>query len=135
MKSMLQKLGLNPDNSVVIGSGILQALGIRNSKDIDLVTSQEMFDSLSKSGNFSVTKNHGRNILKDDLFEIGTEWNVLGKSYKFENFLDDSIVIEGVRYITLDFLLKAKKSWINEGSARKKDIEDVKLIEKYIKNL
>lgn len=59
MKKTLQKLSLNPDNSIVIGSGILQALGIRKSKDIDIVATQEIYDSLKKTGEFTISKNHG----------------------------------------------------------------------------
>lgn len=135
MKKTLQKLGLNQDNSIVIGSGILEALGIRKSKDIDIVASQEIYDSLKKSGQFNVAENHGRKILADDKFEIGTNWTVLGKSYKFEDFIGKSIIADGVRYITLNFLYKAKKSWIRRKNARQKDIEDVKLIEKYMGKL
>lgn len=135
MKKTLQKLGLNQDNSIVIGSGILEALGIRKSKDIDIVASQKIYNSLKKSGQFNVAENHGREILADDKFEIGTSWTVLGKSYRFKDFIGKSIIVDGVRYITLNFLHKAKKSWIRRKNARQKDIEDVKLIEKYMGKL
>ncbi len=131
MGKTLERLGLNPDNSIVIGSGILQALGIRKSRDIDLVVTQEIYTSLKKSGNFKIVESHSREILKDDLFEIGTDWNVLGKSYSFEDFDNNSIIIDGVRYITLDFLYRAKKSWLHQKNVRQKDIEDVRLIELY----
>ena len=135
MKKVLQKLGLNSNNSIVIGSGILQARGIRKSKDMDIVVTQEIYNSLKKSGKFAISKNHGRETLADNLFEIGTSWNVLGKSYRFKDFENDSIVIDGVRFISLDFLYKAKRSWVDGGYARKKDIKDVKLIEKYMNKL
>lgn len=135
MKKTLQELGLNQDNSIVIGSGILETLGIRKSKDTDIVASQKIYDSLKKSGQFNVTENHGCEILADDKFEIETSWAVLGKSYRFEDFIDKSIIVDGVRYITLNFLYKAKKSWIRRKNARQKDIEDVKLIEKYMGQL
>ena len=135
MKKVLQKLSLNPNNSIVIGSGILQVLGIRKSKDIDVVASQDVYDSLKKSGKFTVSKNHGREVLSDGIFEIGTSWKVLDKSYRFEDFTNDSIVINGVRYITIGFLYKAKKSWVDGGYARQKDIEDVRSIEKYMSKL
>lgn len=132
MRKILQELGLNPNNSIVIGSGILQALGIRKSKDIDIVSTQKIYNSLKKSGKFVISENHGHETLADNLFEIAIDWNVLGKSYSFKDFSSNSIVIDKVRYITLDFLYKAKKSWIDGGYARPKDIEDVKLIERYM---
>lgn len=132
MKKILQKLNLNPNNSVVIGSGILQALKIRKSKDIDLVVTQATYSSLKKTGKFTISINHGREILKDGLFEIGTNWRVLDKNYEFENFTNESIIIDNVRYITLDFLYRAKRSWLRQKDVRQKDIEDVRLIGKYL---
>lgn len=133
MKDDLRQFGLKTDNSVVIGSGILQALEIRESKDIDLVTTQEIFDHLKKSGKFSVAEDHGREILTDGKYEIGTYWKVLEKLYEFEDFEDESIVIDGVRYITLNFLYRVKKSWLHMDDVREKDTKDVYLIEKYMK--
>ncbi len=133
MKDKLQEIGLNSDNSVIIGSGILQALKIRKSMDIDLVVTQEAYDSLEKSGKFAVLTDHSRKILKDDAFDIGTDWNVLGKIYRLEDFANDSIIIGGVRYATLDFIYRVKSSWVKEGCARPKDFKDVKLIETYMK--
>jgi hypothetical protein len=132
MKNTLWKLRLNSDNSIVISSGILQALGIRNSKDIDVVVSQEMFNYLKKSGNFKVIKSQGRETLANNMFEIGTNWPVLGKSYKLEDLIKQSLIIEGVRYITIDFLYEVKKSQASKKNVSKKNIEDIKLIEKYI---
>jgi len=121
MQKKLQKLGLNPDNSIVIGSGILQALNIRKSNDIDLVVSSKDYTRLKKTGK----------ILKTDNIEIATIWQVSGKKYYFKNLAENSTVINNVRYITLDFLYKTKKSWITNGTARPKDLKDIKLIEKY----
>jgi len=132
MKKILQKIGLNPDNSIVIGSGILEALRIRKSEDIDMVISQEKYDLLKKSGNFKIAKIRGRNILVDDKFEIWKDWYVLGKSYNLGDLTKQSTVIDGVRYVSLDFLFKVKKSWLHQKDVREKDIKDIKLIENYL---
>lgn len=134
-KEELEKIGLNPDNSVVIGSGILSALGIRESKDIDLVVDQENYNRLKSDGHFKKETNHvGTEILTDDVFEIGVGWNVLGKNWMFNDFLDKSEIINGVRYHTLEFLLEVKRSWLKDSDVRQKDFDDVKLIEDYLKN-
>ncbi len=123
--------GLTPANSIVIGSGILQALSIRESGDIDVVVTQEVFSRLRKSKEFDTKHVHNRELLTDGVFEIGINWEVLGKIWTYEELREVSLVIEGVRYITLEFLLTAKKSWLkNEG--RSKDFTDVRLIEDYL---
>lgn len=133
MNEELEKLGLDSGNSVVIGSGILQALEIRKSNDIDLVVKQGDYERLKRSRKFGIVENHGREILRNDKFEICTNWFVLGKSYEFESFEKDSVVIDNTRYITLDFLYRVKRSWLEQENVRQKDIEDVKLMVKYLK--
>lgn len=131
-KNELNKIGLTPDNSIIIGSGILSALGIRESKDIDVVVDKETYDRLKSDSRFHKAENHGREILADDLLEIGTSWGVLGKNWSFGDFLSKSVVIDGVRYITLEFLLAVKKSWLLDKDVRQKDKDDVQMIEKYL---
>ena len=85
MEKNLEEFYLNSENSIVVGSGILQVLDIRKSNDIDLVVTPKIYDSLINSGKFTVLKYYSREILKNNIFEIGTDWVVLGKSYKFED--------------------------------------------------
>lgn len=133
IKNELKKFGLYPDNSVVIGSGILSALGIRESKDIDVVVDENTYLRLSFDSRFRKAENHGREVLVDDLFEIGTSLDVLGKNWKLNDFLNKSVVINDVRYITIQFFLDIKKNWLADKNVRQKDIDDVKLIEDYLR--
>ncbi len=130
----LNELGLNSENSVVIGSGILSALGIRKSNDIDVVVGQKTYARLKQDSRFTIGQNHGREILADELFEIGTSWGVLEKDWSIDDLMKNSIVINGVRYITLEFLFAVKQSWLKDDNARQKDINDVELIQEYLKH-
>jgi len=135
IKNKLDGLGLNSDNAVVIGSGILNALNLRESKDIDVIATEGKYKELSSNNRFHKEQNHGREILTDDLFEIGTIWNVVGKNWKFEDLLNNSTIIDGVRYNSVEFLLNAKRRWIAGGEGRQKDIDDVKLMEHYLSDI
>lgn len=132
LQNELTKLGLSSENSVIIGSGILNAIGIRKSGDVDVVVSSEDYEHLAKDSRFTPGENHGRPVLLDDTFEICTSWGVLGKEYSLQDFMPETVVIDGVRYISLDFLLRVKKSWLQDEDVRQKDIDDVKLIEEYL---
>jgi len=132
IKSKLDELGLNPDNAVIFGSGILNALNIRASKDVDVVVTEEKYKELCNNSRFEKEENHGREILTDDLFEIGTSWTVVGKTWRFESLLNHSTIIDGVRYHKVEFLLDAKRRWLADGDIRQKDIDDVKLMENYL---
>lgn len=131
-KNKLAELGLSSLNSVVIGSGILDALGIRKSNDIDVVVDEETYAHLKDSGRFQEEQHYGRSVLVDDSFEIGTSWGVLEKDQTLSDLTKQSAVIDDVCYITLDFLLSVKKSWLQDDNVRQKDIDDVKLIEEHL---
>lgn len=124
---------LNPENCVIIGSGILQALKIRKSNDIDLVVTGEKYQELQKTGQFEVKINRNNEILDNGLLEIGTDWFVLGESYDFDKLKKNSVIVSGQRYITLDFLYRVKESWRKDGEARPKDLDDLNLIDEYRK--
>lgn len=128
----LSGLALGPETAIVIGSGILNALGIRESKDIDLVVTPEEYARLGALTRFAKEEYQGRILLRDDLFEIGTEWGVLGSDRSFKDLLADTCVIDGVRYVTPEFLLSVKRSWNKAGSAREKDLADIALIEAHL---
>ncbi len=128
----LQEIGLNAENSVVIGSGILSANSIRESSDIDVTVTEDTYDRLSKNNRFTEIHSKGRKMLVDDIFEIGADWNVLGKNQTFDDLRRQSVVINDVRYITLDFLLAVKESWLGDDDVRQKDIDDVVLIKTFL---
>ena len=88
---------------------------------------------LADKKQFTKRQNHGREILDDGLFEIGTSWGVLGKDQTFDDLQKQSVVIDGVRYVTIEFLLAVKKSWLQDDDVRQKDVDDIELIEKYLK--
>ena len=132
IKNNLIALGLNTDNAIVIGSGILNALNLRESKDIDVVVTEEKYWELAGNNRFRKLQNHGSEILDDGLFEIRTSWTVIGKAWGFEDLLYYSTIIDNVRYNAVEFLLDVKRRWIMEGIGREKDYNDVKLMEHYL---
>lgn len=131
-KNKLATLGLNSRNSIVIGSGILNALGIRKSGDIDVVVDEATYARIKDGGHFQEEQHYGRSVLVDNNFEIGTSWGVIGKDQTLSDLVEQSITLDEVRYTTLDFLLAVKKSWLRDENVRQKDIDDVKLIEEYL---
>lgn len=131
-KNKLATLGLNSHNSVVIGSGILDALGVRKSNDIDVVVDEETYARLRDESRFREEQHYGRSVLVDDSFEVNTHWGVLGKDQTLSDLIEQSVTVDEVRYISLGFLLAVKKSWLLDDNVRQKDIDDVKLIEEYL---
>ncbi len=135
IKRKLSELSLTPENSIVIGSGILNALNIRESHDIDIVVDMETYNRLKILPQFTVSQPLGTDVLQYDVYEIGTEWNMicLNKAYSFREIFDNSVVIDGVRYNSMEFLLKIKKIWVKGENPRDKDKKDIEIIEEYLK--
>lgn len=129
IQKKLNKYSLNPNNSVVVGSGILNALKIRKINDIDILVEPETYNRLLKLPEFKIKNTSRLDMLTSDILEIGTALNVGNHSYNFEELFENSIVIDKVRYITLEFLLDIKKQWL-----RDKDKKDIEIIEKYLKH-
>lgn len=121
----VKALGLPLDQCIVIGSGVMDALGIRKSADIDLVVSNELFAELKTQGWRVEVKHNEEVLLKDDV-EAWLSWGISGDMLTFEGLLLQSIVIDGVQFCTPVYLMKWK-----QHKARPKDIADVKLLEEY----
>ena len=117
--------GLNlPENSfIIVGSGILSALGIRESKDIDMIVSLDVFKDLKEQG-WAISNWPDQEIVTKDDFEVGTKWSELCVN----ELLINAVIIEGIPYLNLDDL----KAW-KLRKARPKDIEDITLIDTYLK--
>ena len=128
----LKALDLYPGNSIVIGSGIMEALGIRRSRDIDLVVAEAEYRRLQAAGNFDEKEVFGQIILFDEQLEIGISWSVLNQERDLAKLSEQSTIINGVRYVSLEFLLSVKKSWSSGNDVRQKDRDDVQLIEQYL---
>ena len=132
-KEELNKIGLTADNSIIAGLGILNALNIRENKDIDIVVTENAYTRWSTDNRFHKKEDQEQKIITDDLLEISMGWNVLNKNWKFNDFLEKSIVIDNIRHLMVDFRLEIKRSWLLNKNIRQKDIDDVKLIESYLK--
>lgn len=135
IKDKLANFGLTAGNSIVIGSGVMGAYGIRKSHDVDVVVDAGLYAQLKTGGRFQEKKYYGRPVLLDGDLEISASWYAVGANRDLQHLAKQAVIIRGVRYISLDFLLAVKRGWIAEGDGRQKDIDDVRLIEAYLNSL
>lgn len=108
---------------MVAGSGILSALGIRESKDIDLLVSDEAFEIIIDRGWKAETLEDGTMKLANGVFDCVWDW--YGKS--FEEMISRAEYIEGLAYMSLDDVYKWK-----QALGREKDMIDLRSIERYL---
>ena len=66
----IKELDLMPGQYVVIGSGILGVLGIRESNDIDIVVLPSQHEKLRETGEWEEYIKYEKTYLRKDVFEI-----------------------------------------------------------------
>lgn len=115
------KLNLMTNSYVVVGSGILGALGIRESNDIDLIVSQNVFDDFEAQG-WAHDSWPDQPTLTNGLFELGVHW--YGK--RVDELLENAQYIDSIPYLSLEDVYEWKKRL-----GRDKDLRDLGLIENY----
>jgi len=123
----LDKLNLPKEQYVIVGSGALGARDIRESHDLDVLVTEELWQTLRLT--YELTK-----IKPVENIDIG-DVQILGHGSMFRNqdiasvekIIETADIIFGHKFINLDLLKKFKK---REG--REKDLNDIKLIDKYL---
>mgnify|MGYP000845806798 FL=1 len=129
----VKALNLPLDQIIVIGSGILDQLGIRPASDIDLAVSSDLMKKLSEESSDWIKKfddNQRFYFVKDDgSAEVWDGWVFDGRAVSYDNLLDYAVEYDGVRFVNLEFLSRWKK-W----RSLEKDTQDVKLIDEWRAN-
>lgn len=105
----------------------MAAAGIRQSNDIDMLVSQQVFDNLKRQGWVEKNKGPKDNPLAHDVFEVHTKWDFSSYKPTLVNLLASADIIDGVPFASLEEVLKWK-----EASGRPKDLKDIDLINAYL---
>ncbi len=126
--SQVKSLKLPEGSYVVYGSCPLALAGLRESNDVDMLVTREVFDELEKSGWPRSHKDKYDNPLTRGVFELHYNWNFSAYSPTLEQLLSTATVVNGVPFASLDEVRRWKAA-----SGRPKDLIDIKLIDDYLK--
>lgn len=127
----IKELNFPKDQYVVVGSGMMNVLGIRESNDIDIAVTKELHQRLRESGEWEEHQRYEliRVFLKKDIYEIIPQLNWEGYDTTTEEAISSATMIEGIPFMNLEELIKFKTAL-----GREKDFKDIELIKEYIKN-
>ncbi len=124
----VKNLNLPIGEYAVAGSSCLEIRGLeRKHNDIDIIALPKIKVIFLEKG---FTNNHPgkpENFFKDNL-EVRFNWDFGFYSRPIEEVIGEAEIIQGIPFVSLDEILRLKKTW-----RREKDIQDVKLIEEYLK--
>jgi len=133
----VKELNLPLGKYVVVG-GAMEAMGIRQANDIDIVVTEDLFNELIRKGwpicecekCRDMRKNGSRyRVLKSQGVDIFPDYSWRDKYLaNTEELIKNANVIDGVPYVQLEELLKWKTA-----AAREKDLKDIKLIESFLR--
>ena len=122
---LVKSLGLKSDTYVVIGGAVMEALKLRDTKDVDIVVSDEVYSHFLRELHWSeYTLDNGKKVLSHEGCNIMHSW----AGVKLKRLLRDSMTIDGITYMNVDKLIEVKKRF-----GRKKDMTDVAMLQQYRK--
>lgn len=128
----VRKLDLPPREYLVLGSGILGALGIREIGDIDLLVTSQVFDKLRDAGwTYDEIEIEGKireHLSKGDV-EVYRDFWYGGNHSAPGELIASPQVIDGIPFLPIHKLAEIKRVL-----ARPKDLRDLELIDSYLQN-
>ncbi len=120
---MVQHLGLKPGTYVVIGGAVLEALNLRDTNDVDIVVSDDVYAYYRDKKHWSeYVQDNGKKILSHDGYNLMHTW----MSHNLKRLKKHSFVVEDVAFMGVEDLIEAKRRL-----GRRKDVSDITLLEQY----
>ena len=122
----LKELDLPKGKFAIFGSGPICIRGLRETGDLDVIVSEDIFNEFKNRSDFKLEKKKsGNEYLEKDNIELYRNWHP-GK-WDIEKLIQEAEIIDGFPFVKLEEVLKWKKL-----KGREKDIKDIKLIEDYL---
>ena len=123
----VKSLNLPLGSYVVFGSAPLQVHGIRNSEDIDIVVTPEIYDKLKNEGWQEISVSDNKKVLIKDVFDVGIGWSYGNYQPDTDYLIQSAEYFDGIPFVNLEEVLKWKKEM-----NREKDLYDIELINKFL---
>lgn len=128
--AIVKGLNLPKGKYALFGSAPLGIRGLRECHDIDIIVTQELWNQYRYKPEWKLKKITGGGNdfegLRNDNIELWKDW---WPGWDIKKLIQEAEIIEGLPFVRMGQVLKWKKF-----IARKKDLEDVELIENYLKN-
>lgn len=126
----IKKLKFPQGQYIIVGSGPLVARGIRETNDIDIVVSPELFEKCKKDWWEQLPRTYpdkiGQIYLRHGYIELFLDVNCGDFNPTLAELLQRADIIQGISFVSLEDVIKFKKAY-----NKPKHIQDIKMIEQY----
>lgn len=117
---MVKRLELNSDHYVVIGGGVMEVLGLRTTRDTDLVVNDDIYRFYrDEKGWKEYVQDNGKKILSHNGYNLMRSW--MGRDLKA--LKKDAFQKDEVSFMSVKQLIECK-----HHLGRKKDFADIELL-------
>jgi len=123
----INQLQLPSGEYVIVGSGTMAALGIREARDIDIAVTSKLYAFLRGTNQWEEEERYGKVFLKKDKVDIIPQLHWSEYPTTTEEAITSAILIEGLSFMNLEELKRFKLAL-----GREKDIKDIELINDYL---
>jgi hypothetical protein len=125
----IHNLNFSAESYVVIGGAAMAARSIKETNDIDIVVTPDVFEFCKQNGWEYHSRPNGKPGLSKGVVELYLDVNCGKFNPSFQELRSRAEIINGVPICSLEDLLSFKTEY-----ARQKDIQDIELIESYLQN-
>ncbi len=121
-----KSLNLPLGEYIIVGAGVLQALGIRDTKDIDIVVTPSLFEALKRSEIGEEEIRYGKRFLIGEDIDVINRLDWEKYSTTTEQAIKSAMVIDGVAFLNIEETIKFKTAL-----GRDVDFKDIELLKEY----
>jgi len=123
----IQKLEFPVNEYVIVGGGSMMARGIKETYDIDIVVTENLFNLCKDNGWQGHPKPNGDPSLRRENVELYLDVNCGDFNPTFEELRNRAEIINNIPFCSLEDVIDFKKRY-----NRDKDIKDINLIKEYL---
>ena len=125
---VVKGLDLDPASFIVVGSGVLAALELREAGDVDVIVSPETFQRFEANPAWQrKTFDDGNYSLVRGGCELMLDWGSPDKKPNLQDLKQDECTLNGIPFISPSRLLAWK-----ERARRPKDLKDIEILRTYL---
>jgi len=131
IKDLFKKIDLPLGKYVIFGSGPMGIRGLRKCYDLDILVTEDIFNEYKNKSDWEYKEfeRDGRHVemVEKNNIELYKTWGP--GEWNEDELIKTSEIIDGLPFVRLEYVIKWKKI-----SGREKDLNDIKIIEGYIKS-